>query len=325
MRPSFIPKDLAGKKLFDFLVKNEQLIFHAKKSVIKEADPAAVSTPLYINDKGQLISKADVEETQIDPTRLKVVCVINTTNWLDSHGDVHIPGLWKKSLSDNKKAGFYLLKSHVRDFEAVIAEGCQGQTKQIGWKDLGLDAAGTTEALIFTGIIEEDRNPYMFEQYQKGRVKKHSVGMRYVKILTCINDDDYPVQKENWDKYIEMVVNRDEAEEDGYFWAVLEAQVMEGSAVLFASNTITPTVSVDIVGTKNEPPPGTQDQPPSAKSIVGCPNCDYLIVASDDGPINCPSCGQYVSPESTAIMLEEQIDLAKALQSKSFFNNLIFS
>lgn len=261
MSKKLLPPGLTGKDLYSYLVKNEGLIFHAKKSEIKKADDV-YSMPLYINSKGELTSKAEVTETQIDPTKLKVVAVINTTNWLDSHGDVHIPGIWKKSLSDNKKTGFYLLDSHQRGFEDVIAEGCTGFTKNLSWKELGLDMSGVTEALIFDCIVEQKRNEFMFGQYQNGYVKKHSVGMRYIKMVTCINDDDYPVQKENWDKYIEMVANRDEAEAEGYFWAILEAQVVEGSAVVFASNCMTPTMETSLLGTKTEPPTGTLVEPP---------------------------------------------------------------
>ncbi|MES2004333.1 MAG: hypothetical protein V4450_07415 [Bacteroidota bacterium] len=261
MSKNLIPEGLTGKALFDFLVKNEQLIIHAKKSQIKKADEC-VTAPLYINNKGTLVSKDELTETQVDPTKLKVVAVINATNWYDSHGDVHIPGLWKKSLYDNRKTGFYLLNSHRRGFEDVITDGCKAEARSMTWYELGLDLTGNTEALIFTGVIEQKRNEYMFGQYKEGYVKKHSVGMRYIKIVTCINDDDYPVQKENWDKYIEMVANRDVAEESGYFWAVLEAQVVEGSAVVFASCDPTPTMETSLLGTKTEPLIGTLDQPP---------------------------------------------------------------
>lgn len=264
----FIPNNLTGKDLFDYLVKNEALIFHAKKSVTKEAD-SFYSAPLFVDDKGNIVTKAETAEPlQAEGNRLRVVPVINTTNWYDSHGDVHIPGLWKKSLSDNKRNGFYLLNTHGRRFEDVIADECAGMTKNLSWKELGLDISGTTEALIFNGIVEKDRNEYMYEQYLKKRVKKHSVGMQYMKMLTCIDDEDYPVQKENWDKYIEMVANREEAEESGYFWAVLEAKIMEGSAVLFGSNTVTPTLETTLLGktssvedTNDQPPLSTESQP----------------------------------------------------------------
>lgn len=261
MSKKLLPPGLTGKPLFNYLVKNEGLIFHAKKSAIKRAD-AIYAPPLYINTKGELTNKAEVTETQIDPTKLQVTTIINTTNWLDSHGDVHIPGIWKKSLADNKRVGFYLLQSHEYDFPYVIADGCKGLTKNLSWKELDLDIPGVTEALIFIGVVDEGRNEYMFGQYSKGYVKNHSVGMRYIKMCTCINDDDYPVQKENWGKYIEMVANRDEAEADGYFWAILEAQVIEGSAVLFGSNCMTPTLETSLLGTKTEPPLGTLVEPP---------------------------------------------------------------
>lgn len=257
----FIPGNLTGKELFNYLVKNEALIFNAKKSVTKEAD-GFFTAPLLVDDKGNLVNKAESAETPAEDGRLKVVPVINTTNWFDSHSDVHIPGLWKKSLSDNKRAGFYLLESHGRSFQDVIAEECAAMTKTISWKELGLDLSGTTEALIFNAIVEKDRNEFMYEQYRKKRVKKHSVGMQYVKIVTCINDDEYPVQKENWDKYIEMVANREEAEDEGFFWAVLEAKIMEGSAVLFGSNTVTPTLETTQLG-KTDPVIDTNDQPSS--------------------------------------------------------------
>jgi hypothetical protein len=260
MKPSIIPNDLTGKALFDFMVKNESLIIHAKKSEVKKAD-SIIHSASYVTDKGAIVSKADFNTVQADPTKLKVSVVINTTNFLDSHGDVHIPGLWKKSINDNKKNGFYLLKEHRRGFEDVIAESCMGETKLIPWTEIGVNMPGYTEALVFTGSIDKVRNEYMFSQYAKGYVKQHSVGMIYTKMLTCINDDDYPVQKENWDKYIEQVANRKEAEDEGYFWAVLEAKIVEGSAVLFGSNSMTPTLLVQSDSTKMEPGNSTPDEP----------------------------------------------------------------
>lgn len=255
----FLPVGLKGKELFNYLVKNEELIFNAKKSVTKECDSVCY-LPLHIDEKGNLVEKAESEEIVVTEGRLKVVPVINTTNYYDSHGDVHIPGLWKKSLADNKANGFYLLKAHSRQFEDVIADTCAGMTKNLSWKELGLPLVGTTEALMFNCIVDKDRNEYMYDQYRKKRVKNHSVGMQYVKLLTCINDDEYPVQKENWDKYIDEVANREEAEDDGYFWAVLEAKIMEGSAVLFGSNPVTPTYETSLLG-KLQPVDDTSKQP----------------------------------------------------------------
>jgi len=268
MKPSVIPNELKGKELFDFVVKNEALIFHAKKSQVKHADGLFVSN-YFVDEKGALVSKAANAMPVISDsaTRLKLDVVINTTNYFDSHWDVHIPGIWNKSLSDNKRNGFYLLERHGSSFKDVIGESMKGRAIKMAWKDLGFDYTGITEALMFSGEIDKSRNEFMFGQYAKGYVKQHSVGMRYVKMVTCINDEDYPVQKENWDKYIKMVINAAEAEENGIFWAILEAKCNEGSAVLFGSNDLTPTQNVVEVQTKNisteeEPDNSTQDQPP---------------------------------------------------------------
>src|SRR5690606_31668662 len=142
---------LTGKDLFEFLVKNEELIFHAKKSELKKAD-SIYCDAMYVNDKGGNVSKEEAIAIAGNTNLLKAQLIINTTNWFDSHYDVHIDGLWKKSLSDNKRKGFYLLNSHSRRFEDVISEGCLAEAKIMAWKELGVNLSGSTEALVFTAL-----------------------------------------------------------------------------------------------------------------------------------------------------------------------------
>lgn len=266
-----LPPELKGKELFEYLVKNEALIFHAKKTAGKEADSVFTSN-YFVEEGGNIVSKAAGEAPVIsgDASKLNLQLVINTTNYFDSHYDVHIPGLWDKSLKDNGKPGFYLLNAHQARFEQVIGEGMKGKAVTMGWKDLGFNYTGVTQALMFSGTIDKVRNPFMFDQYARGYVKQHSVGMQYVKIVTCINEEEYPVQKENWDKYFPMVVNKAEAEASGFFWAVLEAKVREGSAVVFGSNDCTPTHMVEEAksnSTVEEPVETTLEQQPPTFDI----------------------------------------------------------
>ena len=123
----------------------------------------------------------------------------------------------------------------------------------MNWKDLGYNADGTTEALIFDSTVKASRNAYMFDQYKNGYVDNHSVGMQYVKLELAVNDEDYEKEKNFFDKYIDEVTNKEDAINQGYFWVVTEAKVIEGSAVPMGSNPITPTLE-----NKNEPPLGTQ-------------------------------------------------------------------
>jgi hypothetical protein len=164
---------------------------------------------------------------------------------MDSHGDVHMAGIWNKSLKETKL--IYLLQEHQMKFDKIISDKVKASIKTMSWSELGFtNLKGDTQALVFDAVIDAERNEFMFEQYLKGYVKEHSVGMRYISMDLCINSEDkyYIDEKENWDKYIKEVANKDEAIAQGFFWAVTEAKIMEGSAVVKGSNYATPTISM---------------------------------------------------------------------------------
>lgn len=261
-----VPADIKGKDLYKFLKDNVDLLISEKKSELKKADAIAIGcdiSKVYFVDKDGKLNKATADTTPSINGPETVIVVINTTNWLDSHGDVHIPGIWKKSLSDNPVQVH--LQEHTMAFDHVISDESKAYTEKITWKKLGYDLPGQTEALIFATPFT-GRNTFMEDQYRKGFVKNHSVGMRYVTIKLCVNEPDDEYYKEeyaNWTQYAPQVVNIADAEKQGFFWAVLEAKVIEGSAVVKGSNIITPTIGFKsaqpVVTTEtNEPPAGTQ-------------------------------------------------------------------
>jgi hypothetical protein len=234
------PKFNTRKEFFDFVVENEELIFDAQKSKIKKADGVS-----FVNVIAKEINASKEAPTDLlNKDVLEAMLIINTTNVLDSHKDVHIPGLWDKSLKENKR--IKLLQEHQMKFDKVIANqtDVKPYAKNYSWRELGIAKEGETQALVFEAKIRKNQNSFMHEQYAKGLVDNHSVGMQYVKLATCINDEDYPVQKENWDKYYDAIINKEEADASKIFWAVLEAKCIEGSAVVMGSNTITPTQEV---------------------------------------------------------------------------------
>ncbi len=235
--------------LFKALRENKDDIIAKKRMMTKEADAAIYTT--VSNSKGEVIkSPSDISE---DVRKIRVKAVINTTNILDSHSDVHIDGLWKKSLNERKN--LYLLQEHKMTFENIISDNVKAKAVKKTFKDLGYDFDGNTEALIFDAEIDKDRNPYMFEQYTKGYVRNHSVGMRYVKLALAIdsNSEHDKEEKKVWDKYIDTIANKEEAKDQGYFFAVTEAKILEGSAVPVGSNWATPTESVEAVKYTSDP------------------------------------------------------------------------
>lgn len=253
------------EELFKALKENKPSLIALKKSTEKRAD--AVS---YVNSEvSKLNTNKEENGTQTEIDKLQVKVVINTTNFIDSHNDLHINGIWNKSVSDNANKGFLHLQEHDRDFDKVISDNAKGYVESVTWKSLGLPYNGKTEALIFDSVIEKKRNEFMFNQYANGWVKNHSVGMRYVKIDLAVNSESEwdKDEKELWDKYYPVVANKEVADERGYFWVVSEAKVIEGSAVVMGSNSATPTLSVEnkseadtITSEQEEPSIDTQKQ-----------------------------------------------------------------
>ena len=89
----FQNKEFATKKeLFAFLVENKAQLIAQKKAVKKEVDCSVLVAPVRVSEK--VSAKKEIANT--DPDVMKVVCVINTTNFLDSHNDLHLPGIWEK-------------------------------------------------------------------------------------------------------------------------------------------------------------------------------------------------------------------------------------
>lgn len=242
------------EEMFKDLKDNKSTLIASKKMQTKETDSMLYFVEIE-NEKGDVI-KAD-SSVRTDVSKLKAVLAINTTNLLDSHGDVHLKGIWKKSISEQRN--ILLLQEHQMTFDKIISDDVLASVKTKTWKSLGFDFEGNTEVLIFNTDIDKSRNPYMFEQYAKGYVKEHSVGMRYVKIELCINSEEkwYRDEKDNWDKYYPEISNKDRADETGYFWAILEAKVVEGSAVVKGSNFATPTISIEAVTDTSKTEPST--------------------------------------------------------------------
>lgn len=259
-------KNFANKsELFDWLRLNKEILTAEKISgEMKRAD--ACQAPLIIQSEAGEVDKANKPVNE-DVDSLKVKIVINTTNLMDGHDDVHIPGLWDKSLKENKR--LMHLQEHEMKFDHIIADksDLKAYVQTLSWKELGYNLPGETQALIFESNVKRERNEYMFKEYKQGNVDNHSVGMRYVKLFLCMNSDSAydAAEKANWDKYIDQVANRKQAEDKGYFWAVTEAKAIEGSAVPAGSNWITPTLENNM---KSEPPEGTLIEPEKTTQIT---------------------------------------------------------
>jgi len=248
-----IPQFADRAKLYDWLVSNKSLLIAQKKSTIKHADAFSGNISFILDDDKTVVTKAEAIPTTA--TKIKVRSIINTTKLFDSHEDVHIDQLWNKSIKETKDN--YLVKQHDFSFDGIISENVKVMAKQMTWHELGYNYEGNTQALVYDSIIDRDDMPEgtktMFDAYRKGRVKQHSVGMRYVALTFALNDDRYPEDFAAWEKYFPEVANKEDALDNGYFFAVTQAKHIEGSAVVRGANFATPTFSVEA---KQEQPKG---------------------------------------------------------------------
>lgn len=248
-----IPEFTSKVQLYDFLYENKDLHIKSKKSEMKKADAYNILVP-SMTIKGAHINLSDSDE-------LLVKSIINTTNVLDSHDDVHIKGIWNKSLKETKDR--MLLQEHVMSFKNVISKQVKGYAINYNWSELGYPKLkGETQALEYHSVVKVSQNEFMHDQYAKGHVDNHSVGMVYVKLFLAVNNDssEYKDEYETFNKYIDGIVNQQKALDRGFFWAIKEAKDIEGSAVVKGSNILTPTTSVE---PKSEPPASThKDEPP---------------------------------------------------------------
>lgn len=251
-----VTKDFPNKtfhdreELFKALRENKKQLKASKMVGTKESD--GVNFSVSLKQHSSTAIKEQVSETNVNKQKITVKFVVNSCGIFDSHGDVHVKGCWNKTAKENKY--FLHLKEHKATFEDIISDNVVTSVEEIEIQGHKVDA------LVATSTIERKDNPLMFDKYKDGKVKQHSVGMQYIwdKLYLCINSEhkDDKEEKENWDKYYPQVINKDDVDEVGYFWAVAEAKAREGSAVPFGSNSETPTLSVE--ENKNEPEESTQ-------------------------------------------------------------------
>ena len=168
--------------------------------------------------------------------------VVNTTKILDSHDDLHVNGIWKKSIQEIQGKN-YLVCDHDLEIESVIVrkEHIEIMTANLSFQSLGYPYEGNTEALIYK--VKKDKvKESVREWLDSGDSIEASVRMQYVQVLFAMdtNDPEYSTYKENYDKYINEIANKADYDYIPYFYIIKEAKnVKESSLVLFGSNHAT--------------------------------------------------------------------------------------
>jgi phage head maturation protease len=218
-----------------------------KEIVEKKAELISLKKAEIKTVKGGLTTLVNNNFIKVDKTvndsenKLERTIVGNTYMWMDSHDDVHAKGVFTKSIKERKNQIFHL-HDHEFKLTAKVGEPKEVYEKELLWSEFGVNKAGSTTALLMDSEIYKDYNSKIFNAYKNGQISQHSVGMQYVKIDLAVKDEDYEEEYKTWQDNIENIGNKELAEEKGYFWLVREAKLIEISAVLLGSNTLTPTL-----------------------------------------------------------------------------------
>lgn len=163
-----------------------------------------------------------------------VKVVANTYYYYDSDGDVLLKGCNLKSITERgpeSKTPGKIKNVYAHDLKVQIGRPTliderivDGMNCLYGESDI-LNTTKGNDTLI---------------EYQEGVIDNHSIGFQYLYDgLELVTADD-PA----WNKWLSILVNPDDAEEEGYMFLVSEDKLFEWSPVAFGANSLTPYLGV---------------------------------------------------------------------------------
>ena len=260
------------------VTRDKKAALTLKKAAIKYTDSPEL-TPIAQTVKEGEQNKALIERNLPLDTDTSVyrTLIANTYNYMDSHDDVHLNNVFKKSLEETKKV--FLLHDHKFEVTAQIGTIMKAYEQEGRFLYYGYNSPLDTQALLLDVEIDKAKNELVYEEYKADQINQHSVGMYYVKIDLAIDNPDDKEAYALYRKYLPQIGNADEVEKQGYFFAVAEAKIKETSAVLLGSNPLT----------------GVFDNNKSIKNVDEMQKMfDYLAKNIDNKEIFNNICKQYV-------------------------------
>ena len=190
---------------------------------------------------------------------------VNSTWILDSHEDLHIDGIWSKSVKEQQGQN-YLVADHQLTIDNTIVrkENVEMLIVDMPFALLGKPYSGDTQVLVYKVAKDKVIHAKAKEWLDSGDDIEASVRMQYVTILFAMdsNDPEDVTLKKNYDNYIGKIANKEDFEYIPYFFIIAEAKnVRESSLVVFGSNPATGNIrdSEPSKDTQHKQTPNPQD------------------------------------------------------------------
>lgn len=233
-------KEFSSKEaVIAFVKENLSQIIDFKKSV----EQKSVDKGVAVSCKSLNSVRMEVADKAISVDKDYYYIAVNTTNILDSHDDLHVSGMWNKSISEQQGRN-YLVDTHELTIGTTIVkkEHIEIFVAKVTFASLGMPYAGSTQVLVYKFRKDKVIDQKSKDWLESGDAIQASVRMQYVSLKFAL-DSNAPEDKEakkNYDDYIDQIANKSDFEYIPYFFIITEAKnVRESSLVPFGSNSIT--------------------------------------------------------------------------------------
>jgi len=185
-------------------------------------------------------SGLDLQVKDVDLNKRIVQFIANTYMFMDKDLDVLIPGVALKSINDRGPLSQAAAKiKHLRDHK-LSTRDMIGKPLLIDERNINGNDVLFFESKITKGTDGDD----VLIKYQEGILDNHSIGFRYRDIALADKESNNEDERKRFDEYISQIINKQEAEDTGFFFVVKQIELFEASAVPFGSNELTNTVGI---------------------------------------------------------------------------------
>lgn len=172
---------------------------------------------------------------EIDESTRIVKAVANTYNFFDHDFDVLRMGSAKKSITDrgaSSNANDKILHALFHDLRRLPGKSILEDERVVN---------GHKVLYVESRLAETIDGEETLVKYQDGIYNQHSIGFRYVE-LNFVEKGDV-----EWEKFINDLINPEDADKIGFGWDVTQINLHEWSTVAFGANKLTP-----FLGTKTK-------------------------------------------------------------------------
>jgi phage head maturation protease len=153
-------------------------------------------------------SHSAVSFKEVDTSARTVDFIGNTYYWIDSYGDVLIPGCCAKSIQDRGPDS--KLPGKIKHLSNHNLDKGIGRMEVIEeTKFEGMDVLRAQSFMSETQLGEET-----LTKYNEGIIDQHSIGFRYMQLEWIDSEAD------GWEEWLGKLINPEDAESKGYMWIV---------------------------------------------------------------------------------------------------------